>query len=105
MGARCRRAAKRARWVSDSRAGRFAAVTVAVSAAMIVGLGSSPASTVARRLATTPQPQTRYSLVHGCYALRSPSGGDAIAAAVGPFRMQAAALGIYLLVRPAAATT
>ena len=100
MGARCRRAAKRARWVSDSRAGRFAAVTVAVSAAMIIGFGSSPASTVARRLATTPQSQTRYSLVHGCYALSSPSSGTAIAPAVGPFTMQAAALGVYLLYGP-----
>jgi hypothetical protein len=73
---------------------------VAVAAVLIVGFGSSPASTVARRLATTPQAQTRYSLVHGCYSLTSPSSGTPIAAGVGPFTMQAAALGVYLLYGP-----
>ena len=44
-------------------------------------------TTVAR--ATTPV--TRYSIVNGCYTLGTPSGR------VGPFRMQATALGQYLL--------
>ncbi|MGZ4273816.1 MAG: hypothetical protein ACXVRP_08630, partial [Solirubrobacteraceae bacterium] len=68
-----------------------------MAAALIVCLGSSPASTAARWLATTPQAQTRYSLVHGCYSLSSPSRGTPIAARAGPFTMQAAALGVYLL--------
>jgi hypothetical protein len=38
---------------------------------------------------------TRYSLVHGCYAVSS--GGSVVGAADGPYRMQAAALGQYLL--------
>ena len=83
-----------------TRTGRSALVAVAVAAALIVCFGSSPASTAARRLATTPQAQTRYSLVHGCYSLSSPSRGTPIAASVGPFRMQAAALGVYLLYGP-----
>ncbi len=37
-------------------------------------------------------PLTRYSLVHGCYAVRPASGH-----ALGPFRMQATTLGEYLL--------
>src|SRR3954454_7708417 len=41
--------------------------------------------------------QTRYSLVHGCYALKS--GGKTIPGA-GHIRMQATALGSYLLYRP-----
>jgi hypothetical protein len=56
MGARRRRAARRARGAGTTRAGR--AALVAVAAVLIVGFGSSPASTVARRLATTPQAQT-----------------------------------------------
>ncbi|MGZ4313956.1 MAG: hypothetical protein ACXVR1_17820 [Solirubrobacteraceae bacterium] len=71
-----------------------------MAAALIVCLGSSPASTAARWLATTPQAQTRYSLVHGCYSLSSPSRGTPIAASAGPFTMQAAALGVYLLYGP-----
>ena len=86
--------------VSVGRAGRCAALAVAVAAGMIVGFGSSSASTVAHRPAATPQAQTRYSLVHGCYSLSSPSRGTPIAASVGPFTMQAAALGVYLLYGP-----
>lgn len=78
-----------------------AAVVAGVAAGMIVILAGSPASTVARRL-TTPRVTalTRYSLAHGCYALRSASSRSRIAAADGPFRMQPAALGIYLLYTP-----
>jgi hypothetical protein len=100
MGARWWRAARPARRVGTTGAGRFAAAILAVSTVLIVGFGSSPASTVARRLATTPQAQTRYGLVHGCYSLSSPSRGTPIGASVGPFTMQAAALGVYLLYGP-----
>jgi hypothetical protein len=102
MGARWRRAARRARRVGTTRARRGVAVTiaVAVAAALAVGLGSSSARTVVRRPAAAPQAQTRYSLVNGCYALSSPSRGTPIAAAAGPFRMQAAALDVYLLYGP-----
>jgi hypothetical protein len=65
-------------------------------------LGSSPsiggtatARTAAPATKKSPLPSTRYSLVHGCYRLRS--AGDEIAAADGPFRMQAAELGEYLI--------
>jgi hypothetical protein len=40
---------------------------------------------------------TRYSLVHGCFKLKSRPDGQPIAGPAGPFRMQAATLGIYLL--------
>ena len=100
MGARWWRAEQRAQRVSVSRTGRSAATMLAVSAVLVVGFGSSPASTVARRLATAPQAQTSYSLVHGCYSLTSPSRGTPMAANVGPFTMQAAALGVYLLYGP-----
>jgi hypothetical protein len=83
---------------------RRALLIVIIGATVGVALGSSATSTVARRLATPAahkQTLTRYSLVHGCYALRSPSGAP-IAASEGPVRMQAAALGIYLLYGPKA---
>ncbi len=41
------------------------------------------------------EPDARYALVHGCYALQS--GGKTVAADAGPFRMQATGLGTYLL--------
>jgi hypothetical protein len=50
MGAKRRRATRRARRVARRRAGRSAAMTAVVAALLIVGLGSTPASTVARRL-------------------------------------------------------
>src|SRR5215212_3634218 len=43
------------------------------------------------------QKQTRYSLVHGCYALKS---GKKTLPGAGHVRMQATALGSYLLYRP-----
>jgi hypothetical protein len=108
-----------ARSDKGSRRGGFARVGLgavpiaAIVAVLIVVLGSS-ASTVAKPLparpaptrqpaskpAAKPAPLTRYSLVNGCYALQSPSRGTPIGAAQGPFRMQAAALGIYLLYGP-----
>jgi hypothetical protein len=98
--------------------GTLVTLAAAIVAAMVLTLGSSAASTVSHhaaagtashrasaravspRAAARAQSLTRYSLVNGCYALRSPSGDSAIAPAVGPFRMQAAALGVYLLYGP-----
>jgi hypothetical protein len=101
MGSRWLARGKSARGgARGTRVWRSAALTVALTAAAIVVLGSSAASTVARRLPAHQQALTRYSLVNGCYALASPAGNTPIAAALGPFRMQAAALGIYLLYGP-----
>jgi hypothetical protein len=83
-----------------TRVVRSARLVIGIAAVVGVVLGSSAASAAARRLSTRGQPVTRYSLVNGCYALRSPARGNLIAAAQGPFRMQAAALGIYLLYGP-----
>ena len=74
---------------------RFVLLMVAVAAAVAVALGSSAASPERHRGST--RTLTRYSLVHGCYQLRARPGGRPIAAKRGPFRMQAAALGVYLL--------
>ncbi|MDQ6605716.1 MAG: hypothetical protein M3Z06_04120, partial [Actinomycetota bacterium] len=60
--------------------------------AVVVVLAAAPHPSAARSGAKAP---TRYSLVNGCYALRS--GGGAVGGADGPYRMQAAALGQYLL--------
>jgi hypothetical protein len=80
---------------------RPALLVAVVAAAVIVAVGSSAATTAARRLPAPHTAMTRYSLVHGCYSLRSTSPGKApIASADGPFRMQAAALGVYLLYTP-----
>src|SRR2546423_7769294 len=48
--------------------------------------------------AQAAQPPTRYSLVHGCYALSAANGRSLTDA--GHVRMQATALGRYLLYRP-----
>jgi hypothetical protein len=58
-----------------------------VGAVVLLSVGSSPA---ARRTTRRAQVVTRYSLAHGCYKLGKSIPG-------GPFRMQPAALGIYLL--------
>ncbi len=94
--------------IDDERPGRGRiAVRVALLGAVaavvliIATLGNSSARTVARHRAAPKRHLTRYSLVHGCYALRAPGRrGASIAAADGPFRMQAAALGDYLLYTP-----
>jgi hypothetical protein len=70
-----------------------------VLAAVLIAIISSPASTSARRVPRRAPAQTRYSLAHGCYALRAarkPVSG-------GPFTMQPAALGVYLLYTPKSA--
>src|SRR5437588_10925950 len=70
--------------------------SVVIAAAMLAAVGASASSVVDG--ATNTRVLTRYSLVHGCYRLYSRTApGNAIAPTVGPFRMQAAALGIYLL--------
>ncbi len=76
---------------------RRAPIVLAVAlgtGAVLTGSASSPA---ARAAGPSGPALTRYSLVHGCYALRSSPGGRSIASGQGPFRMQAAALGVYLL--------
>src|SRR5437588_152784 len=73
--------------------------SVVIAAAMLAAVGASASSIVDG--ATNTRVLTRYSLVHGCYRLYSrTASGSAIAPTVGPFRMQAAALGIYLLYGP-----
>ncbi len=71
-----------------------AMVIAAAGAATLALLGSFSATTVARRT-DRPAVLTRYSLVHGCYVVRARGTRRVIAG--GPFRMQAAALSIYLL--------
>jgi hypothetical protein len=46
--------------------------------------------------AQAAEPSDRYGFVHGCYSLQD-AGGQLIAPASGPFRMQATTLGEYLL--------
>jgi hypothetical protein len=80
---------------------RTAATTTGVAALLTIGLGGSSASTATTpHVVTSPKSQTRYSLVHGCYSLSSPSRETPMAPSVGPFTMQAAALGVYLLYGP-----
>lgn len=75
---------------------------LAIAVLVVATLGSSSARTVAHHRAIARAPLTRYSLVHGCYALHAPGRrGAPVAATDGPFRMQAAALGDYLLYTPA----
>jgi hypothetical protein len=66
---------------------------VAAGAATMVALLAlaSPAGTRTDAVAAAV-PTDRYSLVHGCYELRLPSGRQ-----LGPFRMQATTLGQYLM--------
>src|SRR5438270_7882052 len=70
------------------------AVAVVAAAAVAIA-GVSVSSGVDGATTTRARTPTRYSLVHGCYALSL--RGHAIAPKVGPFRMQPAALAVYLL--------
>ena len=80
---------------------RLGPLSVVVALTMIAAIANSAPSTLGQSpSARAPGFQTRYSLVHGCYALRSRSGGQSLAPGEGPFTMQAAALGIYLLYDP-----
>ncbi len=74
-----------------------AMLIAAAAAVVLAALGNFSTTTAARRPARAV-PLTRYSLVHGCYAVRAAGSRRPIAS--GPFRMQAAALGIYLLYTP-----
>jgi hypothetical protein len=67
----------------------------AVGGALLTSLQGSDARVAGAPGGTMHRALTRYSLGHGCYALRSPSGGPLTSS--GPFRMQPAALGVYLL--------
>jgi len=78
---------------------RHRLLSAAVAAAALASVAATSPGGVAPAARPSPPPLTRYSLVHGCYSLRSPSG-QPIASSFGPFRMQAAALGVYLLYGP-----
>jgi hypothetical protein len=81
---------------------RWPAVATGAVAIALAVAGSAP-GTAAPRHAAPHRAQgalTIYSLVHHCEALTSPVSSRPIARADGPFRMQAAALGIYLLYTP-----
>lgn len=71
---------------------------------MLVVAGSAAGTAASRR--SVPRPArgalTIYSLVHRCEALTGAATGQPIARSNGPFRMQAAALGTYLLYIPRA---
>jgi hypothetical protein len=70
--------------------------------AAVLTLSGSLASTLAGPTVAGHGPLTRYSLVNRCYSLRAAGSGSQIGAGHGPFRLQAAALGVYLLYGPAA---
>src|SRR3954468_18915458 len=75
--------------------GKFAPPMKMTPAPLLVLLALLVAASPAA--AAKAKPQTRYSLVHGCYALKS--GGKTLPGA-GHVRMQATALGSYLLYLP-----
>ncbi len=77
--------------------GRHRLHVALIAMAIAMALGGSVASAAARGSSAHNPSLTRYSLVNGCYALQSPAGGGPLASTEGPFRMQAAALGTYLL--------
>src|SRR5438270_13396998 len=66
--------------------------TIAVVVALITAVVASAPAGGRTTHPSPPRVQTRYSLVHGCYRVRLASGRR-----LGPLRMQAAALGKYLL--------
>jgi hypothetical protein len=87
--------------------GAFGLPAIAVAALLALTVGAGRASAAAPEL-------NRYSIVHGCFALKPASGGGFIAqtgsgytasaprkSAAEPFRMQATDLGTYLLYGPA----
>src|SRR4051794_30679856 len=79
--------------MSAPRSRRAILVALALVAALAIPAGAQAASTAAVKHA-----QTRYSLVHGCYSLTSANGRPL--AGANQIRMQATALGRYLLYRP-----
>jgi hypothetical protein len=76
---------------------RFAPVPLVLAALVFALAPGANAPAASRHNPGKAAPITnRYSLVHGCYTVRQASG-QVIASSDGPFRMQAAALGQYLL--------
>ncbi len=86
---------------------RLSAVVLAAATALAIGLLAGPAPAGDRTAAALANsrpaaaraapPLNRYSLVHGCYAVRPAVGTSGVVIPPGPFRMQAATLGQYLL--------
>ncbi len=77
-------------------AGSLVAATISTPAS---GSSTAVARSPFLASAATSSTQNAYTLVHGCYSIES-STGTPIAAADGPFTLQAAALGVYLLYTP-----
>ena len=76
---------------------RFALVLPVLAASAFALAPGASAPAAGRHSSAKAAPVTnRYSLVHGCYSVRQASG-SVIAPSDGPFQMQAAALGQYLL--------
>jgi hypothetical protein len=86
------------------------ALVLLVLGAAALGVLAGPAAPAD----ASPAKQTRYSIVHGCFALKPAAGGNLIAqtgagytatargiGAAESFRMQATDLGIYLFYGPA----
>ncbi len=65
--------------------------------ALSAALAAVALTAAAAPTASALQPDDRYALVNRCVELRSEALGRAVATDVGPFRMQATALGRYLL--------
>jgi hypothetical protein len=78
------------------------AVAIGIAAVALAMAGSAAGTAASRHPSPhrAPTALTTYSLVHRCEALTGTVTGQPIAKADGPFRMQAAALGIYLLYTP-----
>src|SRR6478735_11537152 len=81
---------------------RWPAVAISIAAVVLAIAGSAGGTAATRRPSPhrVPGPLTIYSLVHRCEALTNTATRQPIAASDGPFRMQAAALGTYLLYTP-----
>jgi hypothetical protein len=82
-----------------SNLGRRLPLLVGVVAALVMVTQGAAAGTVAPRHHGRASSLTRYSVANGCYSLLGAGTRKPIASA-GPFRMQAAALGTYLLYGP-----
>lgn len=81
---------------------RWPAVAIAVAALALAAVGATAGTAAPRhhRPRRAPAALTIYSLVHTCEALTGTVARQPVARADGPFRMQAAALGTYLLYTP-----
>ena len=81
---------------------RSPAVAISIAAVVLAIAGSAGGTATTRRPSPhrAPGALTIYSLVHRCEALTNTVTRQPIAGSDGPFRMQAAALGTYLLYTP-----